>query len=89
MDPALSNPDSLGFLGNLSLGANYARNIVAFFVFLAAVFAFSGLWRKQRQLGRLNQAIKLHDEEALDHEELAAVGCAAGNQRAKRDVWTN
>ena len=89
MDPALSNSDSLGFPGNLSLGANHACSIVAVFVFLAAAFAFYYLWRRVRQLNRLNHAIKLHAEEAIDSLNPAADANGALNRRLKRDVWTN
>ena len=89
MDHALSNSDSLGFPGNLSLGANDARSIVAIFVFLAAAFAFYYLWRRVRQLNRLNHAIKLHGEEAIDCLAPAADRDGALDRRSKRDVWTN
>ena len=89
MDPAFSNPNSLGFLGNLSLDANGARNLLAVFVFLASALGFSRLWRKQRQLSRLNKAIKLHDEEAPEYEDFAAITGGALDHQAKRDSWIN
>ena len=87
MNSALSNPDT--FLGNLRLGANDARAIVAVFVFLAAAFGFYRLWRRARQLNRLNQAIKLHAEEEINCPEPAADSDGALDHRLKRDVWTN
>jgi hypothetical protein len=89
MNSALSDSDALGFPGNLSLGADDARAIVAVFVFLAAAFAFYYLWRRVRQLNRLNQAIKLHAEEAIDGLDPAADRDGALDHRMKRDVWTN
>lgn len=86
MNPALSNPDTLGFLGNLSLGANYARGIVAVFVFQGAAIAFYHLWRRQRELRRLDEAIKLHEE--MQHRQAPAVG-GATHHNLKKDVWTN
>lgn len=89
MDPALSNPNSLAFLQHLSLDANGARNILAVFVFLASVLGFSRLRRKQRQLSRLNKAVKLHDEEAPEHEDFAAITGGALNHQAKQNSWIN
>ncbi len=86
MNPAPSNPDTLGFLG--SLGASDARNIIAVFVFLAAALAFYSLWRKQRDFRRLDEAIKLH-EETMHSEAPAAVGSGALRNQVKKDVWTN
>jgi hypothetical protein len=88
MNPALSNPDPLGFLGNLSLGPNCARTIVAVFVFLGAAFAFYQLWRRHREYRRLDEAIKLH-EETRQREAQATAVSGALHHRLKKDVWTN
>jgi hypothetical protein len=88
MNPALSNPDTLGFLGNLSLGPNYARIIFAVFVFQVAAFAFYQLWRRQREYRRLDEAIKVH-EETRQREAQATAGSGALHHHLKKDVWTN
>jgi len=86
MNPAPSNPDTFGFLGNLSLKASDARGIVVVFVFLAAALAFYSLWRRQRDYRRLDEAIKLHEEAKQSH---AAVSSGALRNQAKKDVWSN
>lgn len=88
MNLALSNPNTLGFLGNLSLGAGYARGIVALFVFQAVTLVFYSLWRRQREFRRLDEAIKLH-EETKHRQAQAEASRGALHHNGKKDVWTN
>jgi hypothetical protein len=70
MDPSFSNPDTLGFLGNLSLGATYARSFAVVFVCQAFVFVFYHLWRTRRELRRFDEAIKHDEATQLQAQEL-------------------
>jgi hypothetical protein len=70
MNPSFSNPDTLAFLGNLSLGATYTRSLLAVFVFQAFVFVFYHLWRNRRELRRFDEAIKHDAATQLQAQEL-------------------
>jgi len=81
MATALSNPNTISFLGSLSVGAMYARGLITIFAIQAIAFAFYKIGRMRRELHLLDEGAKVRQARLT-----------AGNgepQNQKRDVWTS